>query len=166
MASAKGRLPLRQSTEPSLSPIIARGAHTSVNMVVCTCLSYRLYVPMLLPLRMCLWQLDGTMSSQARDGIIKAFMTLPDVTVFLVSLKVRVATCTPHPRFLCAHTCASLTPMHTHTHTHAHLHMHTHTHIHKHMHTPTLSRPLSMALALALALSVALWGATRLVAWR
>jgi hypothetical protein len=166
MASAKGRLPLRQSTEPSLSPIIARGAHTSVNMVVCTCLSYHLYVPMLLPLRMCLWQLDGTMSSQARDGIIKAFMTLPDVTVFLVSLKVRVATRTPHPRFLCAHTCASLTPMHTHTHTHAHLHMHTHTHIHKHMHTPTLSRPLSMALALALALSVALWGATRLVAWR
>jgi len=33
-------------------------------------------------------QLDGTMSSMARDAIIKAFMTMPEITVFLVSLKV------------------------------------------------------------------------------
>ena len=33
-------------------------------------------------------KLDGTMSSMARDGIIKAFMTMPEITVFLVSLKV------------------------------------------------------------------------------
>lgn len=28
------------------------------------------------------------MSSMARDAIIKAFMTMPEITVFLVSLKV------------------------------------------------------------------------------
>jgi len=32
-------------------------------------------------------KLDGTMSSLQRDAIINAFMTMPQITVFLISLK-------------------------------------------------------------------------------